>query len=611
MKNKSLVVLMCVAFVTASISPLLAGGGKDEEAPSPPTEEKVEMKEEKPPAKTAVKNPGTVIYAYYGTIQSLDPHRAYDTASGQAVQNMYDTLIAFDGPATDRFIPLVAEEVPSLDNGLIRDGGRTYVFPIRKGISFHDGTELTPEDVEYSFERALVTDQDGGPIWMFYEPLLGVASSRDGDGNIVVEFSDIDGAVEVDGENVVFNLVEPYPPFLGILAQYWSAIVSRDYVIENGGWDGTGANWKKFNKPDQGAEALYNRAMGSGPYKLVKWEPGVEIALVRFDDYFRGPAPIGNVVAKFVEEWTTRKLMFTAGDVDIAEVDTMYWPEMESLDGVTIYKDLPRLANTAVFFNFGINTEANPAVWSGKLDGQGIPPDFFTDINIRKAFAHSFDHETYIQDAFLGFAITPSSPIVEGLPYRNPQNPVYEYDLARAEEYFRQAWRGAVWERGFKLTILYNTGNEQREIACQMIEDAVESLNPKFQIEIMNVDWGNYLNMMVQKKTPLFIIGWVADFPDPHNFIHPYQHSQGTFAAWQSYSNAEVDRLISEGIKTVESEGRRRIYHELERLYFEDVPGFQINQSLYRVHLRDWITGYEWNPVLDQMYFFYPLSKGQ
>lgn len=607
MKKKVCVIILCLLFIAASVAMTFAGGEK-EQAPAP--EKQVEKKEAKAPVKPAVKNPDTIIYARYGTIQSLDPHRAYDTSSGEAVMNMYDTLIAFDGPYTDRFIPLIAEEVPTLENGLISDGGKTYVFPIKKGILFHNGTELTPEDVEYTFERAMVTDQDGGPIWMFYEPLLGTAGSRDGDGNVIVTFADIDRAVQVEGRNVVFRLKEPYPPFLSILAGYWSSIISKDFSIANGAWDGTAAGLEEYNNPAQGSETYYSLEMGSGPYKLVKWDPGVEITLERFDGYHRGAAAVKNVVVKIVEEWTTRKLMFTAGDADIVQVDTMYWPEMETLDGVTIYKDLPRIENTSVFFNFDINSEANQTVWSGKLDGQGVPPEFFQDINLRKAFAHCFDHDTYVTDAFLGFATTPNSPVPQGLPYRDDSIPIYGFDLKKAEGYFKKAWNGQVWENGFKLTILYNTGNEQREIACQMMEENVESLNPKFQIEIMNVDWGNYLNMMVQKKCPLFIIGWVMDYPDPHNFVHPYMHSQGTFAEWQSYSNPAVDRLIEDGIKTVDTAKRKSIYFELERFYYDDVPGFQISQSLYRVHVRDWVNGYYWNPARDQEMYFYILSKG-
>ncbi|MCK5569382.1 MAG: ABC transporter substrate-binding protein, partial [Spirochaetes bacterium] len=392
MKKKLFITVLCLVFLLGIFTCIYARGNK--KAESAVEEKEAEKEKQEAPVKKEVKNPDTIIQVQYGTIQSLDPHRAYDTASGQADMNMYDTLIAFDGSSTDEFIPLLAEKVPSEENGLIRDGGKTYVFPIRKGVKFHNGAVLTPEDVEYSFERAMVNDQDGGPIWMFFEPFLGTASSRDRDGNLIVDFNDIDNAVEVDGQNVIFHLKEAYPPFIAILAQYWSGIINREYTIANGGWDGTEANWKKYNNSEQGTETLYDKAMGTGPYMLDRWEPGVQISFTRFDDYFRTPAAVKNIVVKPIDEWTTRKLMFIAGDADAVEVDTMYWPEMEGLEGVTIYKDLPRLSNTAVFFNFEINPEANQTIWRGKLDGQGISPDFFTDINIRKAFAHSFDHET-------------------------------------------------------------------------------------------------------------------------------------------------------------------------------------------------------------------------
>ncbi len=607
MKKKIFITVLCFMFLFSMFSFLYAGKGA--EPPPEPPEKPPVIKKVEPPAKK-IKNPDTIISAGYGTIQSLDPHRAYDTASGEIVMNMYDALVEFEGPSTEKVIPMLAEKVPSEKNGLIRDGGRTYIFTIRKGIKFHNGAEVTPEDVEYSFERGMVTDQDGGPMWMIFEPLLGVGGSRDKDGNITVDFKDIDNAVEVDGQNVVFHLKDPYPPFLAILTQRWSAVVNKEYMIANGAWDGTEANWKKYNNPAPGTETLYNKAMGTGPYKLDRWEPGVQVSLTRFDGYFRGPADVKNVVVKKVEEWTTRKLMFTAGDIDIVYVDSMHWPEMENLEGVKIYKDLPTLANAAVFYNFDINPEGNRAVWSGNLDGEGIPADFFQDINIRKAFAHCIDHDTYIKDAFLGYAATPAHPIVEGLPYRDPNVPIRKYDLGKAKEYFMKAWGGEVWEKGFKLTIMYNTGNEKREIACQMIEENVESLNPKFQIDIQNVDWGIYLNNMVQKKCPLFVIGWVADYPDPHNFVYPYQHSEGTFAEWQSYHNPEVDSLIEDGIRTVDPAKRKDIYYKLAGLYYEDIPGFQISQALDRIHVRDWLSGYYWNPVRDDQMYFYMYKKG-
>ena len=118
-----------------------------------------------------IKNPDTIIETTIGTVDSLDPAWAYDTASGEVIFNIYETLIFWDGTRTDKFVPMLATKVPSVENGLISEDGLTYTFPIRKGVKFHNGEPLTPEDVEYSFERAMVQDRDGGPVSVSYTHL--------------------------------------------------------------------------------------------------------------------------------------------------------------------------------------------------------------------------------------------------------------------------------------------------------------------------------------------------------------------------------------------------------------------------------------------------------
>ncbi|MEM1531540.1 MAG: ABC transporter substrate-binding protein, partial [Nitrososphaerota archaeon] len=116
------------------------------------------------PTKPPIKNPDTIIEATIGEPETLDPAWAYDTASGEVIFNIYETLIFFDREKLDQFIPLIAKEVPSVENGLIKDNGLTIIFPIRDGIKTHDGGMITPEDVEYSFERAMIQERDGGPV---------------------------------------------------------------------------------------------------------------------------------------------------------------------------------------------------------------------------------------------------------------------------------------------------------------------------------------------------------------------------------------------------------------------------------------------------------------
>ncbi|HOV64651.1 MAG TPA: ABC transporter substrate-binding protein, partial [Spirochaetia bacterium] len=224
---------------------LFAGGQKEAQKPGTTTATTKE-----------IKNPDTFIYVSHGDAETLDPCKAYDNASGGVIQNIYETLVYYDGPSTDKFVPILAEQVPTVENGGITNGGKTYRFKIRKGVTFHSGNPLTPEDVRYSFLRALVTDPDAGPIWMFYSPFFGTSGSRDDDGNIVAKFEDFEKAVKVEGDYVVFNLRAPFPPFLATLCGSWSSIVDKKFCIEHGDWDGTAATWKKYNAPKDGAEIL-------------------------------------------------------------------------------------------------------------------------------------------------------------------------------------------------------------------------------------------------------------------------------------------------------------------------------------------------------------------
>ena len=89
-----------------------------------------------------IKNPDTFIKATYGTVPTLDPATNYNTTGAQRVENVYEMLIRRDGSYTDRFVPNLATEVPSLENGLISEDGLTYTFPIRKGVKFHEGGDL-------------------------------------------------------------------------------------------------------------------------------------------------------------------------------------------------------------------------------------------------------------------------------------------------------------------------------------------------------------------------------------------------------------------------------------------------------------------------------------
>ena len=122
---------------------------------------------------------------------------------------------------------------------------------------------------------------------------------------------------------------------------------------------------------------------------MTEWVNGERTVLTAFENYWREPAKIKTVIIRSVDEWSTRKLYLQRGDADSVYVDAQYLSQVEGMPGVKVIKDLPRMANTVGIMNFNIVTEGNPDVHSGKLDGKGIPSDFFSDIHVRRAFSYA------------------------------------------------------------------------------------------------------------------------------------------------------------------------------------------------------------------------------
>lgn len=548
-----------------------------------------------------IKNPDTFIMATIGDIDSLDPAYAYDTASGEAQQLIYETLIFYDGESTTEFVPMLATE------WTVSPDGKTYRLKIREGVKFHNGNDLTPEDVEYTFERGMVQDYGAGPQWMFFEPLFGGYSSRDVEPRMPL--SEITSAVEVDGQWVQFNLAAPYEPFLQILCGSWGGIVDKEWCIENGDWDGTEASYAALNNPASGGSPLQSITNGTGPFKMERWEPGVEFSAVINGNYWREPANFERVLIKVVDEWTTRKLMLEAGDADYVYVPRAYIGELEGVEGLKVYKDLPQITIDSFFFQFSVNPEST-FVGSGQLDGKGIPLDFFSDLDVRLGFTYAFDWDTYINDAILGEAQQANSPVIEGLSYYNPNNPKHSMDLELATEHLMAAWDGQVWEKGFTLTLCYNAGNLPRRTACQIMQENLLSINPKFVVNVQAMQWPSLLRGMYTGLLPMFQIGWLPDFTDAHNFVVPFLHSQGTFSGWQNYNNPEADALITQGIASTDPAERQEIYNQLAQIYYEDAPGILLAQPLGRRYMRDWVQGFYFNPALpSEMGYMYNLSK--
>ncbi len=546
-------------------------------------------------------DPDTYNYLTFNDADSLDPQYEYDSASEMVIHNIYEQLFWFEGGSTEKMTPLLATKVPSRENGLISADGRTYTIPIRKGVKFHDGSEMTPEDVRYSLMRAMLSDREAGPASLLMQPLLGYPATRDDKGKLNLNaYKDAARAVTVEADNVVLRLPKPFAPMLSILAAVPNAcVVPKKWLAAHGDWDGTEANWAKFNNPQKQTSPIYEQADGTGPFKLVRWDRATkETVLERNDGYWRAPAKLKRIVIKSVDEFNARKLALQAGDADSIYADREVRSQVDNIPGVVVLDDLPTMEmNPMLYFTFHMNAQGNPYTGSGKLDGDGIPEDFFSDIEVRKGFAYAFDYEGFIRDVDRNKAIQATGFVPYSLPGHNPDQKKYEYDPGKAAEHFKKAFGGQVWEKGFRFTMLFNTSNQPRQSLCQILKHGIEALNPKFRIDVRPIDWPAFLDAQQAHKLPVFILGWNADYPDAHNFAFPIMHSKGMYPFDQHYANAEADKLIDAAVYESNPAKRKKLYARVQEIEYEDVPNLVIHDGTRLRVQRDWVKGFVPNPI--------------
>ena len=590
-------------------------------------------------------------------IDSLDPALNYESDGDAIILNVYDQLVTYAGPKATEFVPSLATD------WTISDDGKTYTFTIRKGVKFHNGADLTAEDVAYSLQRGVLQGNTASPQWLFTEPFFGIGTFD------VAELVDPTGAMDDDPEalkaadpaalvaacervtnaiqydeaagTVTFNLALPWGPFLPTLAQSWGSILDKDWAIEQGTWDGDCATWQNYYGATSETTPLRDKVNGTGAYKLESWTPGEQKVLVRNAEWWRteptfpgGPTQptIDRILIKGISEWGTRYAMLQAGDADIAavpgesfaQVDPMVgeWCEYNAeTDGfdceiksdqpLRLFKGAPSATRTDAFFTFNINAEGgNNYIGSGQLDGNGIPPDFFSDIHVRKAFNYCFDWDAYINDALNGEAVQVSGFLIPGMIGYDPNGPKYTYDPDKCVEELQQAWDGQVWEKGFRMQIAYNTGNVTRQTVAQILQANFAAIDPKFQVEIIGLPWPSFLAAQRASKLPIFISGWIEDLHDPHNWAQPFL--VGTYASRQKMPREMYDEflaLVNAGVSETDNDKRAEIYQQATAKDYEYAPAIRLAVATGRHYQQRWVGGYYYNPIYGWDNRYYTLTK--
>ncbi len=553
----------------------------------------------------------TYVFQNFGEPVSLDPARAYDTGSGAIIENVYETLFLYDGEAIDEFVPGLALDYSASDDGL------TWTFNLRPGVKFHSGNDMTCKDVSWSFKYGAVTAHpEGATAYLMGYYWLGTqVDGSDKDAYLAeVSWDMIDGIVDCpegpDGLVAVVNLVNQTPALIPVLTYTAFSVVDSEWAIANGVWDGTEATWQDWIGRDLTAEYLHNHVSGTGAYSLVEWTDDSVVARA-FPDYWGGEPSIANVVYQYVDEQSTRLLAIQQGDADrILVNERAALNQLAGADGVSILEGGWYPASvTSVFFNFDIETSNNEDVGSGQLDGNGIPSDFFADVNIRRAFAHLFDHQAFVDQIYEGKGVVLTMGLPPAFLGYNPDAPKRDIDLEAAEEYFKAAFGGEVWEKGFQFTALYNSGNTIRQTALEIMADNLEFVNPKFRMDVRGLPWADYLDRTAQRRAPMFALGWAADYADPSNFINTFYDNDGYYANRTSINVPAIQQLIDQADVILDPVERGFLYRSIGIEHYDQVPLIAVPVQESFLVVRSDLQGVYNNTMLSTQFYWKDISK--
>src|SRR5215470_17669436 len=362
---------------------------------------------------------------------TMDPPQISDLNSTRVIKRIFEGLTAQE-LGTYKIVPGLAQKWDISKDGL------TYTFYLRPNVKFHDGTPLTAEAVKFCFDRQM---NDQGPFYATgtYPYVKGFL------GNVA-------GVEVVNPSTVQIRLKAPLTPFLQYLAHQSLFIYSPEAL-------------KKWGKD------MVKHPVGTGPFKLETWEPGVKVVLARNDDYWGGAPKIRQAIYVPIIEAQARLSAIKTGEIDL----TIDVPP-DSLD------DLRRDPNVVV-------AESNSsAAWYVALNTRH---PILKDKRVRQALNYAVNKDAIIRDILKGTAIVSKSPLspVYG-SYHEDQVTLYPYDPAKAKALLKDSG----YPSGFDLTFFVPESGSGMQSPVEMatvIQANLAQVGVRAKIQTM--EWGAYL----------------------------------------------------------------------------------------------------------------------
>jgi oligopeptide transport system substrate-binding protein len=448
---------------------------------------------------------------------TMDPARVEDGPTIEVLMHIYDGLVRWN--EKNQIEPAIAE------SWKVSPDGRTYTFYLRKNVRFHTGRAVTAHDFVFSINRALSPSTASTVAGTYLNDIEGALDVLSG------KAKSASGVKALDDYTLQIRIVKPRAYFLAKLTYPTAYVVDRQNVS-------SGPQWTE--KP-----------VGTGPFKLARWEHNSIVVLEANPDYFDGPPRLARIERPIVLRPSTRHAKYESGEVDAVDV-TMGDYDRDVRDPVL--KSQMRIYDRPAVFYFALNQRAYPP---------------FRDRRVRQAFAMAIDKPALIRLALKGINRPANGILPPGIPGHDPNFKGLPYDPARARLLLAQA--GYPGGRG--LPPLTLTFREQMVDLRRLAEAAAEMYrrNLGVDVKLREMEWGVFLQERNRGTLPFFLLRWMADYLDPQNFLSLMLHSKAPENTI-GYSNPEFDRLCDQADALMDQKRRLELYRRAERIVVEDAP---------------------------------------
>ena len=417
--------------------------------------------------------------------------------------NVYDTLLRTTKDGTGVEPGLATKWTPSAD-------GLTWVFTLRDGLKFSDGSAMTASDVKASLDMA-----------------RGGEKSAWKDNYVAIK--DI---TATDAKTVTITLKQPYAPLLSVLAMFSGGILPADMAkaTDAKDYDNTLA-WK---------------TKGTGAYYSEGWKKGDPIILKRNPNYWKGTPAVDEVRIEYIPDDNTRVLKLQGGETDVA--DFVPFSQIAALNTQPSVK-----AQT-----FSIQQTAFVILNNSK------PP--LNDVKVRQALNYATDKAAIIKNVYFGQATPMNSPIPQGT-YYDKSLPGYPYDLDKAKALMAQSSGAA----GFKVDMQVRSGNTNFANTAVILKDAWAKIGVTVDIQTLdtavvrtNYRAGDYMT------TPA---AWTNDMNDPTEIVnYAMRGGASPFAYWTRYNNPDLNDKITKADLEQDATKRQAAYSEIQKIYLDAAP---------------------------------------